>query len=55
MNRGRCTSWRFESILAVDTVRDGMTDFHDSVNIGNHFPAGYKDLLLQAAGYEDLL
>ena len=28
-----------ESILAVDSVRDGMTDVHKSVNIGNHFPA----------------
>ena len=46
--------WRYESILAADSVRDGITDFHKSVNIGNHFPAGYKDLLLQAAGYEVL-
>ena len=50
VNCGRCTSWRFESILAEDSVRDGMTDFHNSVNIGNHFPARYKDLPLQAAG-----
>ena len=28
-----------ESLLAVDGVRHGMTDFHKSVNTGNHFPA----------------
>ena len=31
-----------------------MTDFHKSVNIGNHFPAGYKDQLFQAARSEFL-
>ena len=34
--------------------RDGMTDFHKSVNIGDHFLFAQPDTSPQAAGYEVL-